>query len=179
MNIIFILGLELSDILASRVLKMISYYLWNSQSTARIIRQLCPFLFTTFKGDFAISWAFLVAQRVKNLPVMQETQVLPQGLEDPLEKGMATHSSILAWRIPWTEKPGGLESMGSQRVGHDWATNIHTCLFLFTKFKWIFLTCAILLFHSQLTRQWLGTAAVLGPKHASESLAEVGCWPQS
>ena len=60
-----------------------------------------------------------MAQRVKNLPVMQETQVLPQGLEDPLEKGMATHSSILAWRIPWTEKPGGLESMGSQRVGHD------------------------------------------------------------
>ena len=58
-------------------------------------------------------------KRAKNLPVMQETQVLPQGLEDPLEKGMATHSSILAWRIPWTEKPGGLESMGSQRVGHD------------------------------------------------------------
>ena len=60
-----------------------------------------------------------MAQRVKNLPVMQETQVLSQGLEDPLETGMATHSSILAWRIPWTEKPGGLESMGSQRVGHD------------------------------------------------------------
>ena len=51
---------------------------------------------------------------VKNLPAMQETQVLPLGWEDPLEKGMATQSSILAWRIPWTEEPGGLQSMGSQ-----------------------------------------------------------------
>ena len=56
---------------------------------------------------------------VKNLPAMQETQVQSLGSEDPLEKGMATHSSILAWRIPWTEDPGGLHSMGSQRVGHD------------------------------------------------------------
>ena len=53
---------------------------------------------------------------------MQEMQVQSLGWEDPLEKGMATHSSILAWRIPWTEEPGRLESMGSQRVGHDWAT---------------------------------------------------------
>ena len=56
---------------------------------------------------------------VKNLPTMQETQVLSLGQEDPLEKVMATHSSILAWRIPWTETPGGLQSMESQRVGHD------------------------------------------------------------
>ena len=54
---------------------------------------------------------------------MGETKVLSLGLEDPLEKGMATHSSILAWRIPWTEEPGGLQPMGSQRVGHDWVTN--------------------------------------------------------
>ena len=61
---------------------------------------------------------------VKNLLVMQEmqeTQVLPLVWEDPLEKGMTTHSSILAWRIPWTEEPGGLQSMGSQRVIQDWA----------------------------------------------------------
>ena len=56
---------------------------------------------------------------VKNQPAMQDTQVLFLGQEDPLEKGMATHSSILAWRIPWTEEPGRLQSMGSQRVGHD------------------------------------------------------------
>ena len=66
--------------------------------------------------------ASLVAQMVKNLPVMQETQVRFLGWEDLLEEGMATHSSILAWRMPWAEKPGGLQSMGSQRVRHDWTT---------------------------------------------------------
>ena len=66
-----------------------------------------------------VIWASLVAQMVKNLPAMQETQVQSLGQENPLEKGMATHSSILAWRIPWTEKPGGLQSMGSQRVRQD------------------------------------------------------------
>ena len=63
----------------------------------------------------------LVAKRLKCLPLMRETWVSSLGREDPLEKEMATHSSILAWRIPWTEDPGGLQSMGSQRVGHDWA----------------------------------------------------------
>ena len=56
---------------------------------------------------------------VKNLPVIQETQVQSLGREDPLDKGMATHSSILAWRMPWREEPGGLQSMRSQRVRHD------------------------------------------------------------
>ena len=56
---------------------------------------------------------------VKNLPAMQETQIISLGWEDPLEKEMATHSSILAWRIPWTEEPGGPQSMGLKRVGHD------------------------------------------------------------
>ena len=56
---------------------------------------------------------------VKNLPVMQETRVQSLGQEDPLEKGMATYSSVFAWRLPWTKEPSGLQSMGSQRVGHD------------------------------------------------------------
>ena len=60
-----------------------------------------------------------MAQRVKNLPTVQETQIRSLDQEDPLEREMATHSSILAWRIPWTEEPGGLQSMGSQRAGHD------------------------------------------------------------
>ena len=60
-----------------------------------------------------------MAHRVKNMPVIQETQVQSLGQEDPLEKGMATHSSILAWRIPWTEEPGGLQTMGLQRVWHN------------------------------------------------------------
>ena len=62
---------------------------------------------------------FPIAQTVKNLPAMQETRVQSLCQEDPLEKGMAIHSSILAWKIPWTEKPGGLQSMGSQKVGHN------------------------------------------------------------
>ena len=60
-----------------------------------------------------------MAQVLKRLPAMQETQVRSLGWEDPLEKEMATHSSTLAWKIPWTEEPGRLQSMGSQRVGHD------------------------------------------------------------
>ena len=63
--------------------------------------------------------ASLVAQMVKNLPAMQEIWVQLLGWEDPLEKGMATHCSILVWRIPWTEEPDGLQPMGSPRVGHD------------------------------------------------------------
>ena len=62
-----------------------------------------------------------IAQMVRNLPAMQETRIRSLGQENPLEKVMATHSSILAWRIPWTEEPGG-----SQRVGHDWVTNTFT-----------------------------------------------------
>ena len=65
------------------------------------------------------SWASLVAQMVKNLPAMLETWARSLGWENPLEEGMATHSSILAWRTPWTEEPCGLQSTGSQRVGHD------------------------------------------------------------
>ena len=63
-----------------------------------------------------------VAQMVKNLPVMQATWVLSLGQEDPKEEEMTTHSSILVWRILWTEDPGGLQSMELQKVGHDWAT---------------------------------------------------------
>ena len=64
-----------------------------------------------------------LAQRLKHVPAMRETRIQPLGREDPLEKEMATHSSVLAWEIPWTEKPCGLQSTGSQRVGHDWATS--------------------------------------------------------
>ena len=69
--------------------------------------------------------ASLVAQLVKNMPAMPETWVPSLGWEDPLEKEMATHSSILAWKIPWAEELGRLQSMGSQRVGGDRAPNIH------------------------------------------------------
>ena len=75
--------------------------------------------FTYFTG------ASLVAQRVKHLLTLQETWVQSLGREDPLEKAMAPHSSTLAWKIPWTEKRGRLQSMGSQRIGHDWVTSLH------------------------------------------------------
>ena len=68
----------------------------------------------------------MVAQTVKNLPAVPETQIQSLGWEDPLEKEMATHSGILAQKIPWTEEPGGLQSMGLQRVRHEWETNINT-----------------------------------------------------
>ena len=67
-----------------------------------------------------------MAQIVKNPPVMQEIWVRSLGGEDPLEKGMVAHSNILAWKIPWTEEPGRLQSMESQRVKHEWATNAST-----------------------------------------------------
>ena len=72
------------------------------------------------------SWASLVAQLVKNLPAVPETWVPSLGWEDPLEEGMATHSSTLAWRIPWTKEPGGLQSMQLQRVRHDRVTKHST-----------------------------------------------------
>ena len=73
-----------------------------------------PFQTTlVIEQEISPPWASLVVQMVKNLPAMQKTQVQSLGREDPLENRMATHSSILAWRIPWTEEPGGLQSMGS------------------------------------------------------------------
>ena len=75
---------------------------------------VCLFVFFLFFCLFN-----LIAQSVKNLLAVQETQVRSMGREDPLEKGMATHSSILAWKIPWMEKPGALQSMVLQRVRHD------------------------------------------------------------
>ena len=81
------------------------------------------FLIGALGISIRLIWASLVAQRLKHLPPMRETWVRSLGREDPLEKEMAIHSSLLAWRISWMEKPGRLQSMGSQRVGHDWATS--------------------------------------------------------
>ena len=77
------------------------------------------------KGTLHTCMASLVAQRLKPLPAMRETWVRSLGQEDPLDKEIATHSSTLAWRIPWTEEPGGLQSTGSLRVGHDWQLHFH------------------------------------------------------
>ena len=103
----------------------------------------------------------LVAQIVKNLPATKETQVQSLVQEDPLEKGMATHSNILAWRIPWTEEPGRLQSMGSQRVGHDWVTSLSLSngsemLPFYTDFRdWIFCTVSTWLSLSHVSQSYL------------------------
>ena len=76
-------------------------------------------LATSLLSPLPFLWASLVAQTVKHLPVMRETWVLSLGREDLLEKEVATHSSTLAWKIPWMEEAGRLQSMGLQRVGHD------------------------------------------------------------
>ena len=90
----------------------IFYVMWSNGS----ISFFCMWL-SSYPG------ASLAAQIVKHLPTMRETRVWSLGWEDPLEKEMATHSSILTWKMPWTEEPGRLQSMGSQRVGHDWVTS--------------------------------------------------------
>ena len=89
--------------------------------------------------------ASLVAQRLKRLPAMRETWVRSLGREDPLEKEMATHSSILAWRIPWMEEPGGLYPTGSQRVGYDLATSLLLLLLQLSSFCNTFRAPGILL----------------------------------
>ena len=78
-----------------------------------------------------------MAQTVKHLPAVWETWVRSLGWEDPLEKETATHSSTPAWKIPWTEEPGGLQSMGSQRVGHDWATSLSQLNSSTSEIAWI------------------------------------------
>ena len=99
---------------------MCSFYSWVVSHCVYVPQFLYPFIY-----------ASLVAQRLKRLPAMRETRVRSLGREDPLEKEMVTHSSILAWRIPWTEEPGRLQSTGSQRVGHDWATSLHFTSFIY------------------------------------------------
>ena len=98
-------------LLNSGWLPMLLLYFWLIHS--------CLKLLTAVMNCSSLFRASLVAQIVKNLPAVQETWVWSLGWEDPLEKGMAAHSSILAWRISWTEEPGGLHSMASQRVRHN------------------------------------------------------------
>ena len=100
----------------------IHVYVWLSLFAVHLkLSQHC------FFTGYTPIWASLVAQMVKNLPAMWETQVWSLGQEDPLEKSLATHSCILVWRIPWTEEPGRPQSIRSQRVEPDWATNTLTC----------------------------------------------------
>ena len=114
------------------------FFVFVSSWSQNLNMQSCNFFFPFWISNH--DHASLVIQKVKNLPITQETQVPSQGREVPLEKEMATHSSILAWRIPWTEDPGRQQSMGSQRIEHDWATKtlaftyLILCLWFFLLF---------------------------------------------
>ena len=95
------------------------YVFFGTMSICVLCRILCWIIQCLYSFIFCYWGAFLVSQMVKNLPGMQETLVRSLGQEDPLEKEIAAHSSILTWRIPWTEEPGGLQLMGLQRVRHN------------------------------------------------------------
>ena len=124
------------------------------------------FIYLTFtlRSNVKVTRASLVAEMVKSLPSVQEAWVRSLGQEDPLEKGMATHSSILAWEVSWTEEPGRLQTMCSQKVGHNGMTNfffprdytiyhklINVTSFLFSK------NSIDLYLPSSLTKYWTGT----------------------
>ena len=123
----------LHDLAVKGKVQPVGLSLWIKFGTVSLI--CLPTVYVYFQARDSQTWWIyklvpLVAQMVKNLPAMQETQVRFLGWEDPLEKEITTHSNILAWRIPWREEPGRLQSMGLQRTRHDWATN--TCTFVST-----------------------------------------------
>ena len=117
---------------------------------------LQKFQYVPLKNYVPLFLASPVAQMIKNLPAMQGTWVRSLGQEDALEKGMAAHCSILAWKIPWTEEPGGLLSTGSQSVGHNWTqshkrTNYCSCVNCFLPLLWLFCSSFFLaVFHKDL-----------------------------
>ena len=146
---------------------VIAFLFHNSHSKWCKVISLCDLILTSlmvarlsiFSCTFWLFvWASLLAQMVKHLSRMRETRVRSLGWEDPLEKEMAIHSSTIAWKIPWTEEPGRLQSMGSLRAGHDWVTSLS----LFTFMHW--------------RRKWQPTPVFLpGESHGWRSL--VGCGP--
>ena len=115
----YILLLSLPCPEVNTVLQLFTYY----HATSYIFPIIFLYFYLYFKYTYTFSRTSLVAQMVKRLSTMWETWIPSLGWEDPLEKEMAIHSSTIAWKIPWTEEPGRLQSMGLQRVGHDWATS--------------------------------------------------------
>ena len=136
----------------SEIVKVIkrknSQYYWNSIQYFSILfkyySEKNSIILITFYGTS------LVAQTVKNLLAMQETQIWSLGQKDPREKGIATHSSILAWRISWTEEPGRLQFTGSQRVGYGWATKTVTLSLCSVVYKNIKSPCCLCVWVAQL-----------------------------
>ena len=113
------------------LLSSVNHYFYDIALNPLSSRLLLSISFSSFSEvlscsfDWNIFLCLLVLTDFLFVSMLQETGVRSLGWEDPLEEGMATHSGILAWRIPWTEEPGGLQSIGSQRVEHEWVTNTH------------------------------------------------------
>ena len=112
----------------------ISWYIWMTILNSLVYANKWESLVTLRKS--LTIWTSLVASLVKRLPKVWETRVWSLGQEGPLENEMAMHSSTLAWKIPWMEEPGGLQSMGSLRVQHDWATSLSLFTFMYWRRKW-------------------------------------------
>ena len=112
---------------------------WNKSNRKYVYIYIYIYMYFFF-FCFSVYWASLVAQMLKHLPATWETRVQSLGREDPLEKEMSTHSSILAWRISWREEPGGLQSMGLQGVKHDWMTSLSLSVYM--------LSCSVM-FHNK------------------------------
>ena len=129
-------------------------------------------------SSYCLFEASLVAQTVKRLPAVQETWVWSLGQEDPLDKEMPTHSTTLAWKIPWMEEPGRLQSMGSQRVGHDWATSLVTILhparFLYLLMVWGIFPCLKNPLKHHL--KWLSVISKPLTRPLQRVLSTVGIW---
>ena len=149
--------------LLSPIISVICYHLQRTPHLAALI-----YFFSWFCGVAGVHLLFscqgsnhasLMPQMVKNLPAMQETQVQSLDSEDPMEKGVAAHSSILAWKIPWKEEPGGLQSTWSQRVRRDWAASTFSHAVAFSwELSWAQLTmmASDLSFHQVVTFSWGG-----------------------
>ena len=121
-------------------------------------------------------WDYYIHTTVKNLPAIQETWIWSLGWEDPLEKGMATHSRILAWRVPWTEEPAGLQSMGWQRVEQDWMTK-HTAHKAFINNTAMLVRPECLAALKGRRRRWHPTPILLpGESHRQRSLVDYSLW---
>ena len=125
-------------------------------------------------------WASQVAQMIKNLPAIQKTWVQSLGQQDPLEKGMATHSSIIAQRIAWTEEPGGPQSTGLQRVRHDWMTNtctsLHICCICNIHLLYPFVCWWTLTLFLKSWLQWITLQGTWGCRYLSKTLISFLWW---
>ena len=144
LTILTFAGREMSLLFNTQSRFAIAFLPWNSRFLISLLQSPSTVISESKERKFVTASTFppgichevMVAQMVKHLLALRETWVWLLGREDLLEKEMATHSSILAWRIPWMEEPGRLQFIGSERVGHDWATSLYFLSFQWGQMPW-------------------------------------------